>query len=69
MNIKQFYVAKCYKHFSPAWLEGLDDRRRAEAYLSALQGEHPDETYVLFERCAAKARSEVVDFSCVDNGE
>lgn len=69
MNIKQFYVAKCYKHFSPVWLEGFDDRSRAEAYLSALQGEHPDETYVLFERAADKARSEVVDFNCVDNGE
>lgn len=69
MNCKTFYVAKCYKHFSPVWLEGFDDRSRAEAYLSALQGEHPEDTYVLFERCATKARSEVVDFSCVDNGE
>lgn len=66
MNCKKFYVAKCYKHFSPAWLEGFDDRDRAEAYLSALQGEHPDDTYVLFERCATKAGSQVVDFSITE---
>ena len=66
MNIKQFYVAKCYKHFSPAWLEGFDDRGRAEAYLLALRGEHPDETYVLFERIAAKSNSQVVDFSVTE---
>lgn len=67
MNCKRFYVAKCYKSFSPTWLEGFDDRDRAETYLSALQGEHRDETYVLFERCATKASSQVVDFSYVDN--
>lgn len=66
MNCKTFYVAKCYKHFSPAWLEGFDDRSHAEAYLSALQGEHPADTYVLFERCAAKASSQVVDFSITE---
>lgn len=69
MNCRQFYVAKCYKSFSPTWLEGFNDRDRAEAYLSALQGEHPDETYVLFERWATKPSSQVVDFNAVDNGE
>lgn len=69
MNVKKFYVAKCYKLFSPAWLEGFNDRDRAEAYLSALQGEHPDETYVLFERCTTKDSSQVVDFNIIDNGE
>lgn len=69
MNCKRFYVAKCYKSFSPTWLEGFDDRSRAEAYLSALQGEHPDKTYVLFERCATKDNSQVVDFSMTESYE
>lgn len=69
MNCKKFYVAKCYKSFSPTWLEGFDDRERAMAYLSALQGEHPDNAYVLFERAADKASTKVVDFSMVDNEE
>lgn len=66
---KRFYVAKCHKCFSPTMLEGFNSRQYAEAYLTAMQGEHPADTYVLFERCATKARSEVVDFSMVDNGE
>lgn len=66
MNCKKFYVAKCYKHFSPHWMEGFDDRGRAEAYLSAMQGEHPEDVYVLFERCATKASSQVVDFSVTE---
>ena len=63
MNCKRFYVAKCYKLFSPAWMEGFNDRGRAEAYLLALRGEHPDETYALLERVADKPNSQVVDFS------
>lgn len=66
MNCKRFYVAKCYKLFSPAWMEGFNDRGRAEAYLSAMRGEHPDDTYVLFERCTTKAGSQVVDFSVTE---
>lgn len=66
MNCKKFYVAKCYKSFSPTWLEGFNDRGRAEAYLSAMRGEHPDDTYVLFERCATKDSSQVVDFSVTE---
>lgn len=69
MNCKKFYVAKCYTWFSPAFLEGFDSRERAEAYITAMQGENPDDTYVLFERVADKPQSQVVDFSMVDNGE
>ena len=47
MNHKKFYVAICHNFFNPTIKEGFDNEECANAYLSAMQGEHPENKYIL----------------------